>query len=266
MSGAILRRRDRTARSLRVVHYSSAVNTGLGISGCGDPGADAALRDAEAEPALYRGHAGQAPSGAGGAEEGGGHRRAQRLGTAASAPASPRCCAISSTPCGRTPRPRPRRGVWLISPRFRSTGSPTPQPPIAARWSTRRWTRSRKPRRSTCSRSGSPICTPPSPSAPARSTSPIGRPRHRRRRRHAHRLAADGGGCGATPGTCRRLHGREVSGAFRPGSVVGRRGRGIQRGRRRAARRLRPRDRGGIRTRSSPGCSRGEIRPTTGPH
>ena len=26
MSGAILRRRDRTARSLRVVHYSSAVN------------------------------------------------------------------------------------------------------------------------------------------------------------------------------------------------------------------------------------------------
>ena len=27
MSGAILRRRDRTARSLRVVHYSSAVNT-----------------------------------------------------------------------------------------------------------------------------------------------------------------------------------------------------------------------------------------------
>ena len=27
MSGAILRRRDRTARSLRVVHYSSAVNS-----------------------------------------------------------------------------------------------------------------------------------------------------------------------------------------------------------------------------------------------
>ena len=27
MSGAFLRRRDRTARSLRVVHYSSAVNT-----------------------------------------------------------------------------------------------------------------------------------------------------------------------------------------------------------------------------------------------
>ena len=26
MSGTILRRRDRTARSLRVVHYSSAVN------------------------------------------------------------------------------------------------------------------------------------------------------------------------------------------------------------------------------------------------
>ena len=30
MSGAILRRRDRTARSLRVVHYSSAVNNRLG--------------------------------------------------------------------------------------------------------------------------------------------------------------------------------------------------------------------------------------------
>ena len=29
MSGAILRRRDRTARSLRVVHYSSAVNISL---------------------------------------------------------------------------------------------------------------------------------------------------------------------------------------------------------------------------------------------
>ena len=33
MSGAILRRRDRTARSLRVVHYSSAVNMGTNHGG-----------------------------------------------------------------------------------------------------------------------------------------------------------------------------------------------------------------------------------------
>ena len=32
MSGAILRRRDRTARSLRVVHYSSAVNMGVTLN------------------------------------------------------------------------------------------------------------------------------------------------------------------------------------------------------------------------------------------
>ena len=35
MSGAILRRRDRTARSLRVVHYSSAVNTSGGLGPIG---------------------------------------------------------------------------------------------------------------------------------------------------------------------------------------------------------------------------------------
>ena len=56
---------------------------GLGVSGGGDPGADAALCDAEAEPALHRGHAGQAAGGAGGPEKGGRHRRAQRLGTSA---------------------------------------------------------------------------------------------------------------------------------------------------------------------------------------
>ena len=32
MSGTILRRRDRTARSLRVVHYSSAVNMGVTLN------------------------------------------------------------------------------------------------------------------------------------------------------------------------------------------------------------------------------------------
>ena len=31
MVGAFLRRRDRTVRSLRVEHYSSAVNTRLGL-------------------------------------------------------------------------------------------------------------------------------------------------------------------------------------------------------------------------------------------
>ena len=56
---------------------------GLGVFGRGDPCADAALRDAEAEPALHRGHAGQAAGGAGGTEEGGRHRGTQRLGTPA---------------------------------------------------------------------------------------------------------------------------------------------------------------------------------------
>ena len=50
---------------------------GLGVSGGGDPGADAAIRDAEAEPALHRGNTRQAAGGAGGAEEGGCHRGAQ---------------------------------------------------------------------------------------------------------------------------------------------------------------------------------------------
>ena len=56
---------------------------GLGISGRGHPGADPALRDVAAEPPLHRGHARQAAGGAGGPEEGGGHRGAQRLGTSA---------------------------------------------------------------------------------------------------------------------------------------------------------------------------------------
>ena len=54
-------------------------------------------------------------------------------------------------------------------------------------------------------------------------TEGLGRPRDRRRRGDAHRLAADGGGFRAAPGTCRRLHRREVprSRGTRPG--VGRR-------------------------------------------
>jgi len=56
---------------------------GIGIPGGGDPGADAALHHAAAEPALYRGHTGQAAGGAGGPEEGSRHRGAQRLRTAA---------------------------------------------------------------------------------------------------------------------------------------------------------------------------------------
>ena len=56
---------------------------GLGISGRGHPGADPALRDVAAEPPLHQGHARQAAGGAGGPQEGGGHRRAQRLGTSA---------------------------------------------------------------------------------------------------------------------------------------------------------------------------------------
>ena len=60
-----------------------AQEPGLGIPGGGDPGADPALRDAEAEPALYRGHAGQAAGGAGGPEEGSGDRGAQRVRTPA---------------------------------------------------------------------------------------------------------------------------------------------------------------------------------------
>ena len=67
---------------------------------------------------------------------------------------------------------RPRRSGWSTSPRSRSTASPTPPPPTGARWSTRRWTRLPRPWRSTCSRSGSPICTARSRSAAALSTSP----------------------------------------------------------------------------------------------
>ena len=56
---------------------------GLGVSRRRYPRPDAALLDAEAEPALHRGHAREAPGGAGGPEEGGRHRGAQRLGTEA---------------------------------------------------------------------------------------------------------------------------------------------------------------------------------------
>ena len=46
--------------------YAATVHKepGLGVSGRGDPGADPAIRDAEAEPALHRGHARQAAGGA----------------------------------------------------------------------------------------------------------------------------------------------------------------------------------------------------------
>ena len=60
-----------------------AQEPGLRISGRGDPGADAALRDAEAEPALHRGHARQAAGGACGPEEGGRRCGAQHLRTPA---------------------------------------------------------------------------------------------------------------------------------------------------------------------------------------
>ena len=50
-----------------------------------------------------------------------------------------------------------------------------------------------------------------------------GRARDRRGRRHAHRLAADGGGLRAAPGIRRRLHRREISGACRTRSVERRR-------------------------------------------
>ena len=54
-----LRRARRAGAGLR---RDGAQEPGLGVSGGGNPGADAALRDAEAEPALHGGHAGQAAS------------------------------------------------------------------------------------------------------------------------------------------------------------------------------------------------------------
>ena len=71
-------------------------------------------------------------------------------------------------------RRRPRRSGWSTSPRFRSTGWRTRRRPIAGRGHRPGDGRAgRKPWRSTCSRSGSPICTAPSRSGPARSTSPM---------------------------------------------------------------------------------------------
>ena len=64
--------------------YAATVHKpGIGASGRDYPGSDAALRHAAAQPALHRHHAGQAAGGAGGPEEGGGDRGAQRLGPAA---------------------------------------------------------------------------------------------------------------------------------------------------------------------------------------
>ena len=56
---------------------------GLGISRHRHPRPDATLRHASAEPALHRRDTRQTAGGAGRPEEGGGHRRAQRLGAAA---------------------------------------------------------------------------------------------------------------------------------------------------------------------------------------
>ena len=65
------------------------------------------------------------------------------------------------------------------------------------------------------------------------------RPRPRRGGRHAHRLAADGGGFGTAPRVCRRVHRREVSGAGGTGPGLRRRSSGIRECGRGAARRLR---------------------------
>ena len=90
-----------------------------------------------------------------------------------------------------------------------------------------------------------------------------GRPRARHRRRHAHRLAADGGGLGTAPGIRRRLHRREIPGAGRTGPGDGRRRGGIRRRGRRVARRLRPRDRGRlwrlVSRGARPGCRGGRA-------
>ena len=94
--GSRCRRADRAVRGprsplrLRRARHTGAglcrdgpQEPGLGVSGRDHPGADPALRDAEAEPSLHRGHSRQAPGGAGGPEEGGRHRGAQRLGAPA---------------------------------------------------------------------------------------------------------------------------------------------------------------------------------------
>ena len=77
-------------------------------------------------------------------------------------------------------------------------------------------------------------------------TEGYGWPRDRRRRRHAHRLAADGRGFRAAPGIRRRVHRREVPGPCGTGPGIGRRRGGVRGCCGRAARRLWARDRGGL--------------------
>ena len=67
----------------RTEQFVRAQEPGLGISGPGDTGADAALRDVAAEPPLHRRHPQQAAGGAGGPEGGGGDCGSQCLRTAA---------------------------------------------------------------------------------------------------------------------------------------------------------------------------------------
>ena len=74
----------------------------------------------------------------------------------------------------------------------------------------------------------------------------VGRARDRRRRRHAHRLAPDPGGRRGPARARRRLHRGEVPGPRRAGPGLGRRCGGLRGRGRRAARRLRPGDRGGV--------------------
>ena len=74
-----------------------------------------------------------------------------------------------------------------------------------------------------------------------------GRARHRRRRGHAHRLAADGGRLRAAPGIRRRLHRREIPRPRRTRSVERRRRGRIRGGDGEVAAGLCGRDRGGIR-------------------
>ena len=82
-------RRARRHLRLRRTRYAGAglrrddpQEPGLRISCRRDPRVDAALRDAAAQPALHRRHPGQAAGRAGRPEEGGRHRRSQRLRSA----------------------------------------------------------------------------------------------------------------------------------------------------------------------------------------
>ena len=65
------------------IRRDNSQEPGLGVSRRRHPRPDAALRDAPAEPALHRRDARQAAGRAGRSEEGGGHCRAECLGTAA---------------------------------------------------------------------------------------------------------------------------------------------------------------------------------------